>query len=133
MELVCFTQSDRRSYEIQGTRGCLSADEGGGFHGDGEDLTRGQIQGEVVGVTFVHDFHTKISTVDDVGPSVDDTSFRVNDSLVKVESVQVEGHGGDTHSSAPDAEDRPQREEEVECTGVVEGCVLEDETSCEKK
>jgi hypothetical protein len=33
---------------------------------------------------FVHDFHTKIGTVDNVSPSVDYTSFGNNDGLVEV-------------------------------------------------
>lgn len=65
----------------------LSIDEGRGFHGNRHDLSGGQVQREVVRVTLVHDFHTKIGTVDDVGPGVNDTSFRVDDGLVEVESV----------------------------------------------
>ena len=108
---------------------CLSINEGRSLHGNGEDFTRGQIQGEVVSITFMHDFHTQISTVDDVRPGVDNTSFRINDSLVEVESIQVECHGRDTHGSAPDAQHRPEGKEKVESTGVVKGCVLEDKTA----
>ena len=82
-----------------------------------------------MGVTFVHDFHTEVGTVNNVSPGVDDTSLRVNDGLVKVESIQVEGHGGNTHSSQPDSDDRPGGKEEMEGTGVVEGRVLEDEAT----
>jgi hypothetical protein len=103
--------------------------DGGGNHGNREDFTRGQVQGEVVGIAFMHDFHTKVGTVDDVSPGVDDTSLRVNDGLVEVESVQVEGHGGDTHGSAPYTKDGPQGKEEVEGTRVVERSILEDQTS----
>jgi hypothetical protein len=54
------------------------------FHGDGHDFTGCQIQWKVVSVALMHDFHTKISTIDNVSPSVDYTSFRVNNCLVEV-------------------------------------------------
>ena len=82
-----------------------------------------------MGITFVHDFHTKVSAVDDVSPSVDDTALRVNDGLVEVKSIKVESHGGNTHCSQPDTKNRPQGQEEVKGTRVVERGVLEDQTS----
>ena len=82
-----------------------------------------------MGVTLVHDFHTQIGAVENVGPGVDDTSLRINDGLVEIEAIKVEGHGGDSHSRQPDSDHRPGSQEEVEGTGVVEGSVLEDETS----
>ncbi len=77
----------------------------------------------------MHDFHSEVGTVDDVGPSVDDATFRVDDGLVEVESIEVEGHGGDSHSSQPNSKNRPQGQEEVKGTRVVERGVLEDKTS----
>ena len=37
-------------------------------------------------VTLVHDFNTKVGTVDDVSPGVDDTSLGVDYGLVEVEA-----------------------------------------------
>ena len=69
--------------------------------------------GKVVGTAFVHDFHSEISTVDDIGPGVNHSSVGIDDGLVVVESIQIEGHGGDTHGGQPNAKDGPQGEEEV--------------------
>ena len=80
-------------------------------------------------VTFMHHFHTKVGTVDNVGPSIDHTSFRINNGLVEIEAVQVESHGRNTHSSQPDSNHRPGGQEKVKSTGVVEGSVLEDKTT----
>ena len=77
----------------------------------------------------MHDFHTQTSAVEYVCPGVEHTTLRVNDRLVEVETVQVECHGGNTQSGEPDADNRPCCEEEVQRTGVVEGCVLEDQTT----
>ncbi len=77
----------------------------------------------------MHHLHTQVCAVDDVSPSVDDTSLRVDNGLVEVETVQVESHGGNTHGSQPNTENRPQGKEEVKCPRVVEGGVLKDETS----
>jgi hypothetical protein len=55
----------------------LSTD-GRHHQGDRHDFTRGQIEREVVRVAFVHDLHTKIGTVNDVGRSVDDPALRVH-------------------------------------------------------
>ena len=107
---------------------CLG-DDRRSSHGHGQDFATGQIQGKVVGIAFVHDFHTQIGAVDNVGPGVDDTALRVNDGLVKVETVQVKGHGGHTHGSQPDTNHGPGGQEKVQGTRVVEGSVLEDETT----
>ena len=80
-------------------------------------------------VALVHDFDTEVGTVDNVGPGVDDTALRVDNRLVKVGSVEVEGHGGDTHGSEPDSNNGPGGKEKVKCTRVVEGSVLEDQAS----
>ena len=67
------------------------------------DFTGGQVEGEVVSVALVHDFHTQVSAVDDISPSVDNATLRVDYRLVEVETVQVESHRGDTQSGKPDA------------------------------
>ena len=66
-------------------------------------LSSSKVEGEVVCVTFVHDFHTQTSTVKNVCPSVEDTTLTIKDGLVEVETVQVECHGANTKSSEPDA------------------------------
>ena len=104
--------------------------DGGSLHGNGDDVAVvGEIKGEVVGITLMHDLHAKIGTVDNVGPGVDDTSLGIDNRLVEIKAVEVEGHGGDTHRGQPDTNDRPGGEEEVESTGVVERGVLEDKTA----
>ena len=42
------------------------------------DSTSGQIEGEVVSVALVHNFHTQVSAVDDISPSVDDATLGVD-------------------------------------------------------
>ena len=79
-----------------------------------------KIQWEIVCVSLVHDFHTQTSTVQNVCPSVEDTTLTVDDGLVEVETVQVECHGANTKCSKPDSYDRPCCEEEVKRTGIVE-------------
>ena len=61
-------------------------------------------QGEVVGITLVHNFHTETSTVQNISPSVEDFALTIHDGLVKVETVQVECHGADTKCSEPDTD-----------------------------
>jgi hypothetical protein len=39
------------------------------------NFTTSQIEREVVSVTLVHNFHTQVSAVDDVCPSVDDATL----------------------------------------------------------
>jgi hypothetical protein len=82
-----------------------------------------------VSITLVHDFHTKTSTVENISPGVQDMTLIIHDGLVEVETVQVERHRGDTQSGEPDTDNRPCCEEEVQRTGVVEGSVLEDQTT----
>ena len=98
----------------------LSTDSGSGETSDGAGLNSCQVQREVVSVTLVHNFHAQVSTVEHVCPSVKDTTLTIKDGLVEVEAVQVEGHGGHTQCSEPDANDRPCCEEEVQGAGVVE-------------
>jgi hypothetical protein len=70
-------------------------------------LTSSQVEGEVVSIALVHHFHTQVSPVEDVGPSADYTTLRVNDRLVEVETVEVERHGADAQCGEPDANYRP--------------------------
>ena len=44
-------------------------------------------------VALVHDFHAEASTVQHVGPGVQDAALTIKDGLVEVEAVEVEGHG----------------------------------------
>ena len=80
-------------------------------------------------VTLVHYFHTQVGTVDYVSPSANYTTLRVNDGLVEVETVQVERHRGNSQGSHPDSDNRPSAKQEVKLTAVVEGSVLEDQTT----
>ena len=88
-------------------------------------FSSGKVEWEVVCVTLVHHFHTQVGTVQNISPGVEDTTLRVNDRLVEVETVQVECHGANTKSSEPDTDNRPCCEEEVQRAGVVEGSVLD--------
>ena len=80
-------------------------------------------------ITLMHYFHTETSAVEDICPSVEHATLTIKDGLVEVETVEVECHGGDTKSSKPDTYTEPCCEEEVQRAGVVEGSVLEDETT----
>ena len=80
-------------------------------------------------VTLVHNFHTQTSAVENVCPGVEHTTLTIDDGLVEIETVQVERHRGDTQSGEPDADNRPSSKEEVQGTGVVERCVLEDQAT----
>merc|ERR1711975_79459 len=85
--------------------------------------------GEVVSVALVHHFHAEVGTVEDVGPGVQNTALTIQDGLVEVEAVQVEGHGANAHGREPDADNRPGSQEEVKATAVIEGGVLEDQAT----
>ena len=80
-------------------------------------------------IALVHDFHTQTSTVQNISPGVDNFTLGIHDGLVEVETVEVECHGAYTKSSEPDTNDRPCCQEEVKTTGVVERCILEDQTT----
>jgi len=82
-----------------------------------------------VSVALMHHFETKVGSVQDVSPGVDDTTFRLNDRLVKVETIEVECHGAHAKGSEPDANDRPGSQEEVKAAAVIEGGILEEETT----
>ena len=80
-------------------------------------------------ITLVHNFHTQTCTVQHISPGVQDFALTVHDGLVEVETVEVECHGANAQGGEPDTDNRPCCEEEVQRTGVVEGSVLEDQTT----
>ena len=43
-------------------------------------------------ITLVHHFHTQISAVDRISPSSNHATLRINNRLVKVETIQVKRH-----------------------------------------
>ena len=71
-------------------------------------------------VSLVHYLHTKVSSVKNVCPGVQDLTLIRDDGLVEVEAVQVEGHRGNTKSGEPDTNNRPGCQEEVKTSAVVE-------------
>jgi len=40
-----------------------------------------------VSITFVHYLHTKISTVDDISPSINNATLAINYRLVEIETI----------------------------------------------
>ena len=80
-------------------------------------------------VALVHHFHAEAGTVEDVSPGVQHTTLGIQDGLVEVEAVQVEGHGAHAEGGEPDANHRPGSQEEVKAAAVVEGGVLEDQAT----
>ncbi len=44
-------------------------------------------------VALVHHFHAETGTVHQVSPGVQDAALTIQNGLVEVEAVQVEGHG----------------------------------------
>ncbi len=80
-------------------------------------------------VSLVHYLHPETSSIQNVCPGVQDFTLTILDRLVEVETVQVEGHRGNTKCGEPDTNDRPGCQEEVKTSGVVERCVLEDQTT----
>ena len=74
--------------------GCSQCNRGG--------LSSSQVEGEVVSVALVHNFHTQTSAVENVCPGVEHTTLTIKDGLVEVETVQVERHRGDTKCGEPD-------------------------------
>jgi len=96
---------------------------------DGRSFRRSQVEGEVVSVALVHNFHTQVGAVDHVSPGVDDTTLTVDNGLVEVEAVEVERHGANAQSREPNADHGPSAQEEVQRTAVVERSVLEDQAT----
>jgi hypothetical protein len=82
-----------------------------------------------VSIALVHHFHAEASTVEHVGPGVHHPTLGIQDGLVEVEAVEVEGHGAHAEGGEPDADHRPGCKEEVQAAAVVEGGVLEDQAT----
>ena len=80
-------------------------------------------------VALVHHFHTQTSTVQHISPGVQHAALAVEDRLVEVEAVQVEGHRAHAQGGEPDADHRPGSQEEVQAAAVVERGVLEDQAT----
>ena len=97
----------------------LSTD-GWGDQSDWSRLDCCQVLRKIVGISFMHDFHSESSAVEHVGPGVQNSSLSVDDRLVEVEAVEVEGHGANAEGGEPDADYRPGCEEEVQAAAVVE-------------
>ena len=49
--------------------------------------------------------------------------------LIEVKAIQIEGHGRDPQRCKPDADHRPDSQEEVQRSAITEGCVLEEQST----
>ena len=99
------------------------------FQGNRNNIVRCQIKREVVCVSFVHDFHSKTLTVQNVSPRINDVTITANHRLVKIETVEVESHCGYTEGGKPNANHGPSSKKEMEATAVIKAGVLEYEPS----
>ena len=72
-----------------------------------------QVKREIMSVTLVHHFHSEVSTVEDVSPSVKNSTLSIKDGLVEVETIQVECHRAHAKGGEPDANHRPCGQEKV--------------------
>ena len=84
-----------------------------------DDVISSQVQWEIMGVPFMHHFHTKTLAVQDVSPSVDDVSVTAHNRLVKIETVEVESHCGYTEGGKPNANHGPSSKKEMEAAAIV--------------
>ena len=80
-------------------------------------------------VPLVHHLHPQTSSVENVGPGVNNTGLSINNRLVEVETIEVEGHGRNAEGGEPDTYNWPSCQEEVKTSRVVERSVLEDQTT----
>ena len=74
-------------------------------------------------------FYAKAGTVQHISPDVQNAALTIQNGLVAVEAVQVEGHGADAHGREPDASNRPGAKEEVKAMAVDERGILEDQAT----
>jgi hypothetical protein len=65
-------------------------------------------------IALVHYLHPQSSAIKNISPSVDYLTLTINDTLIKVEAIQIEGHRRNTKSGEPDAHNWPASKEEVQ-------------------
>jgi hypothetical protein len=82
-----------------------------------------------MGVPFVNYLKPEVSTIENVRPGIDYMALAILNALIKVQTVQIKGHRANSQSSKPNANNRPSSKEEMKTARVVEGGVLEDESS----
>ena len=61
----------------------------------------------------MHNFETQPSTIKNISPCINYMTLIINNRLVEVETIQIEGHRGYTKSGEPDAYNRPGSKEEM--------------------
>ena len=66
-----------------------------------------------MGVTLMHHLKAQVGTIQNVSPSVDHATIVVQERLVEIKAVEIEGHSGDSKSGKPDTYNRPGSKEEV--------------------
>ncbi len=71
-------------------------------------------------VSFMHDFHSKVLSIENIGPSINDMVPRIDNGLIKVESVKVESHSANAQASKPNTNHRPSCQEKVKGPTVIE-------------
>ena len=89
----------------------------------------GKIQWEVMSISFVHDFHSKTCSVEDISPSRDNLVLTINQRLVKVKTIKVKGHSRHAKSSEPNTHNRPSSQKKVKAAAIVKACILKDQTT----
>ena len=77
----------------------------------------------------MHYLKTKVGTIQDICPGVDNSTLTFNNGLIEVESVEVKCHGADAEGGKPDSHDWPRSEEEMQTSRIVKRCILENQTT----
>jgi hypothetical protein len=66
-----------------------------------------------MGISLVHHLHSETCSVQYISPSRNYSVLTINNGLVEIKSVQVEGHGANTKGSKPNTNYWPGGKEEV--------------------
>ena len=80
-------------------------------------------------VTFVLNFDTEVSTVQDVSPSINYLTISSENGLIKIQTVEVECHSIHTKASEPNTHHREGSKEEMKAATIVKASVLENKAS----
>ena len=71
----------------------------------------------------------QVESIPLAGPRIDHATIGGDHRMIDVKAIQIEGHCRDPQSCKPDADHRPDSQEEVQRSAVIEGCGVEEQST----
>ena len=80
-------------------------------------------------ISLVHHLHSETSTIKNICPCINHMTLIIQNTLVKIQSVEIKSHRRNPESSEPNSNNRPCSKKEMKRPRVIKRSILKNKAS----